>query len=65
MITKPLISIVIQTYNDCENLIRNIKFIVILLFSLFIFVVLLKGLNLPNSYSPDNISNIIETKMKF
>ena len=27
MITKPLISIVIPTYNDCENLIRNIKFI--------------------------------------
>ena len=45
-------------------MIRNIKFIVILLFSLFIFVVLLKGLNQPNSYSPDNISNKIETKIK-
>jgi len=44
-------------------MIRNIKFIVILLFSLFIFVVLLKGLNQPNSYSPDNISNKIETKI--
>ena len=44
-------------------MIRNIKFIVILLFSLFIFVVLLKGLNQPNNYSPDNISNKIETKI--
>ena len=44
-------------------MIKNIKFIVIALCGLFIFVVLLKGLNQPNSYSPNNISNKIETKL--
>ncbi len=44
-------------------MIKIIKFIVIGLCGLFIFVVLLKGLNQPNSYSPNNISNKIETKL--
>jgi len=45
-------------------MIKNIKFILIVLFGLFIFVVLLKGLNQPNSYSPKNSSAKIETKLK-
>ena len=44
-------------------MIKNIKFILIVLFGLFIFVVLLKGLNQPNIYSPKNSSAKIETKL--
>ncbi len=44
-------------------MIKNFKFIIIALFSLFIFVILLKGLNKSNNYSPNNISSKIETKL--
>ena len=42
-------------------MIKNFKFIIITFFGLFLFVVLLKGINKPNNYSPSDISNKIET----
>tara|TARA_B100001250_G_C19761108_1_gene772488 strand:- start:924 stop:1460 length:537 start_codon:yes stop_codon:yes gene_type:complete len=44
-------------------MIKNIKYIIIILFSLFVFIVLLKGLEKPNTYLPENISNKIETNL--
>ncbi len=44
-------------------MIKNIKFIIIILFGLFLFLVFLKGLDKPNSYSPNSILNQIETKL--
>ena len=43
---------------------KNFKLIIILLFSLFLFLVFLKGLDKPNNYSPTNILNKIDTKLK-
>ena len=42
-------------------MIKNIKFIIIIFFSLFIFIIFLKGLEKPNNYLPEKISNKIET----
>ena len=42
-------------------MIKNFKFIIITFFGIFLFVVLLKGINKPNNYSPSDISNKIET----
>ena len=39
------------------------KFIVIILFGLFLFLVFLKGLDKPNNYSTENISINIETQI--
>ena len=44
-------------------MIKNIKFIIIVLFSLFIFFILLKGLEKPNNYLPENTLRKIETKI--
>ena len=44
-------------------MIKNFKFIIIALFGLFLFLVLLKGLDKPNIYSPNNSSTKIETKL--
>jgi cytochrome c biogenesis protein CcmG/thiol:disulfide interchange protein DsbE len=44
-------------------MIKNFKFIIITLLGLFLFVVLLKGLDKPDNYSPNNISTKIETKL--
>ena len=44
-------------------MIKNIKFIIIVLFSLFIFFILLKGLEKPNNYLPENALRKIETKI--
>tara|TARA_Y100001970_G_scaffold169326_1_gene207032 strand:+ start:498 stop:1031 length:534 start_codon:yes stop_codon:yes gene_type:complete len=46
-------------------MIKNIKFIIIILFSLFIFFILLKGLDKPNSYLPDKNLNKIEGSLVF
>ena len=41
-------------------MIKNIKFIIIILFSLFIFFIFLKGLDKPNSYLPNkNLNKIV------
>jgi len=44
-------------------MIKNFKFIIIAFFGLFLFMVLLQGLNKPNNYSPSDISNKIETNI--
>ncbi len=44
-------------------MIKNIKFIIIILFSLFIFFIFLKGLDKPNSYLPKKTFDKIETKL--
>ena len=44
-------------------MIKNIKFIIIILFSLFIFLIFLKGLEKPNNYLPEKNSNKIETNL--
>ena len=44
-------------------MIKNIKFIIIILFSLFIFLIFLKGLEKPNNYLPEKTSNKIETNL--
>ena len=44
-------------------MIKNFKFIIIALFGFFLFIVLLKGLDKPNIYSPNNSSTKIETKL--
>jgi len=41
-------------------MIKNIKFIIIILFSLFIFFIFLKGLEKPNNYLPQNTSKKID-----
>ena len=41
---------------------KNFKLIIILLFSLFLFLVFLKGLDKPNNYSTTNILNKIDIK---
>jgi len=46
-------------------MIKNIKFIIIILFSLFIFFIFLKGLEKPNNYFPEKNSNKIETNLAF
>ena len=46
-------------------MIKNIKFVIIILFSLFIFFILLKGLDKPNSYLPDKNLNKIEGSLVF
>tara|TARA_B100000427_G_C15436978_1_gene563430 strand:- start:548 stop:1084 length:537 start_codon:yes stop_codon:yes gene_type:complete len=40
------------------------KLIIVILFSLFLFLVFLKGLNNPANYSPKNISIEIDSKLK-
>ena len=40
---------------------KNIKFIIIGIFILFIFIILFKGLEKTNTYSPKNFSDKIET----
>ena len=44
-------------------MIKNIKFIIIILFSLFIFFIFLKGLDKPNSYLPEKTFDKIETSL--
>ncbi len=44
-------------------MIKNIKFIIIILFSLFIFFIFLKGLDKPNSYLPKKTFDKIETRL--
>ena len=44
---------------------NNIKFIVIVLFSLLIFFIFLKGLEKPNSYLPEKNLNKIDTNLTF
>ena len=44
-------------------MIKNIKFIIIIFFSLFIFIIFLKGLEKPNNYLPEKTSNKIETNL--
>ena len=44
-------------------MIKNFKFIIITLLGLFLFIVLLKGLDKTNNYSPDKISTKIETSL--
>ena len=46
-------------------MIKNTKFIIIILFSLFIFFVFLKGLEKPNNYLPDKTLNKIEINISF
>tara|TARA_B100000945_G_C20145853_1_gene486157 strand:- start:93 stop:623 length:531 start_codon:yes stop_codon:yes gene_type:complete len=44
---------------------KNIKFIIIILFSLFIFLIFFKGLKKTNDYLPERNSNKIETSLVF
>ena len=44
---------------------KNIKFTIILLFSLFIFLIFFKGLEKTNNYVPENNFNQIETGLTF
>ena len=44
---------------------KNIKFIIIILFSLFVFFVFYKGLEKPNNYLPEKNLNKIETGLVF
>ena len=44
---------------------NNIKFIVIVLFSLLIFFIFLKGLEKPNNYLPEKNLNKIDTNLNF
>ena len=44
-------------------MIKNIKFIIIILFSLFIFFIFLKGLEKPNNYFPEKNLNKIEINL--
>ncbi len=44
-------------------MIKNIKFIIIILFSLFIFFIFLKGLDKPNSYLLEKTFDKIETSL--
>ena len=44
---------------------NNIKFIVIVLFSLLIFIIFLKGLEKPNNYLPEKNLNKIDTNLNF
>tara|TARA_B100001250_G_scaffold1149_1_gene1044 strand:+ start:303 stop:836 length:534 start_codon:yes stop_codon:yes gene_type:complete len=46
-------------------MIKNTKLIIIILFSLFIFFVFLKGLEKPNNYLPENNLNKIEINIPF
>ena len=46
-------------------MIKNIKFIIIIFFSLFIFFIFLKGLEKPNNYLPEKNLNKIETNLLF
>ena len=42
---------------------KTIKFIIIILFSLFVFLIFLKGLEKKNNYLPENTLKKIETKL--
>ena len=44
---------------------KNIKFIIIILFSLFVFLVFYKGLEKPKNYLPEKNLNEIETSLVF
>ena len=44
---------------------KNLKFIIIILFSLFVFFVFFKGLEKPNNYLPEKNLNKIETSLVF
>ena len=44
-------------------MIKNIKFIIIIFFSLFIFFIFLKGLEKPNNYLPEKNINKIDTSL--
>tara|TARA_B100002051_G_C16588124_1_gene561275 strand:- start:417 stop:950 length:534 start_codon:yes stop_codon:yes gene_type:complete len=44
---------------------NNIKFIVVIFFSLFIFSIFLKGLEQPNNYLPEKNLNKIDTNLTF
>ena len=44
---------------------KNVKFIIILLLSLFVFFVFYKGLEKPNNYLPEKNLNKIETNLVF
>ena len=44
---------------------KNIKFIIIILFSLFVFFIFYKGLEKPNNYLPEKNLNKIETSLVF
>ena len=46
-------------------MIKNIKFIIIIFFSLFIFFIFFKGLEKTNDYLPENNLNKIETNLVF
>ena len=46
-------------------MIKNIKFIIIIFFSLFIFFIFFKGLENPNNYLPEKNLNKIETNLSF
>ena len=46
-------------------MIKNIKFIVIVIFSLFIFFIFLKGLEKPNNYLPEKNLNKIDSSLIF
>ena len=44
---------------------KNIKFIIIILFSLFVFFVFYKGLEKPNNYLPEKNLNKVDTSLVF
>ena len=44
---------------------KNLKFIIIILLSLFVFFVFFKGLEKPNNYLPEKNLNKIETNLSF
>ena len=46
-------------------MIKNIKFIIIIFFSLFIFFIFFKGLEKPNNYLPEKNLNKIDTNLTF
>ena len=46
-------------------MIKNFKFIIIILFSFFIFFIFLKGLDKPSNYLPEKTLNKIETNLVF
>ena len=46
-------------------MIKNIKFVIIIFFSLFIFFIFFKGLENPNNYLPEKNLNKIDTNLTF
>ena len=46
-------------------MIKNLKFIIIISFSLFIFFIFFKGLEIPNNYLPEKNLNKVDTSLIF